>query len=207
MEPSSTNIPDPAYEGPPPAPADGLVRREGTKLLARLRPVVQIAEAIAGKVRVQALLAAGAGLWLWGLIFYPFDGFGRVWIIAAATVVLVFLLMPAGVLGLFWLGLRELIGVPDKLLDVADESQARAGTLVETVSDKTERRKLRRLWRFFRTVLDLRGLLLESKGLLLQFAVIARVANPVFIGVLFVAFVVSLLLIVIAAVSLIVVVL
>jgi hypothetical protein len=45
--------------------------------------------------------------------------------------------------------------------------------------------------------------LIFSKELLLQFTVVARVANPVFIGLLFVAFVLSLLLIVAAAVSLI----
>ena len=205
MEPPSTNIPDGPFEGPP-LPEDGLLRRQSAKLQARLQPIVQMAEAIIGKVRWQAVLTGGAGLWLWALLFYPFTTFGRVWVVVLGVVVLGLLLAPAGVLGLFWAGLRQLIRVPDKLLAVADEGEVQTGALVETVGDKTERRKLRRLWRFFRTVLNLRALLLESKELLFQFAVVARVANPVFIGVLFVSFVLSLLLIFIAAVSVLVVV-
>ena len=200
MEPASTNTPE-APSGGSSASEDGLVRRQGAKLHARLQPIVQVAEAIIGKVRWQAVLTALAGLWLWGLLFYPFTVFVRVWMIVLGVVVLGLLLMPAGVLGLFWAGLRQLIRVPDKLLAVAGEGEEQTGVLVETVGDKTERRKLRRLWRFFRSVLSLRNLLLESKELLFQFAVVARVANPVFIGVLFVSFVLSLLLIFIAAVS------
>ena len=205
METPSTNTPDASSEGQPLPAEGGLVRQQSAKLQARLQPIVQVAEAIVGKVRWQAVLTGVAGLWLWGLIFYPFAAFGRVWVLVLAVVTLGLLLTPAGVLWLFWAGLRQLIRVPDKLIDAADEGEAQAGTLVETVTDKTERRKIRRLWRFFRTVLNLRGLLLESKELLFQFAVIARVANPVFIGVLFVSFVLSLLLILAAAVSVLVV--
>ena len=115
-------------------------------------------------------------------------------------------LIPTVVLLLFWAGLRELIRVPDKLLAAAGEGEAQTGMLVGAFTEKAERGKIRRLWRFFRTVLDLRSLILESKGLLLQFALVARVANPVFIAVLFVTFVLSLLLILAAVISVVVVV-
>ena len=145
-------------------------------------------------------------MWLWGVLFYPFAVFAKVWVIVLGVVALGLLLMPAGVLFLFWAGLRELIGVPDKLVAAAGEGEAQTGALLKTVSRKTEQGKVRRLWRFFRTVLDLRSLVLESKELLLKFAVVMRIANPVFIGVLFVSFVLSLLLIFAAAVSVLVVV-
>ncbi len=202
----STNTPDPASDAQQPASEEGLVRRQGTRLQARLQPIVQIAGAIAGKVRVQAMLSGVAGLWLWGLLFYPFAGFGRLWVLVLGVVVLGLLMSPAGVLFLFWAGLRQLIGVPDKLLEMAGQSETHTHALLETVSSKTDQGKVRRLWRFFRTVLDLRSLVLDSKELLLQFAVVVRIANPVFIGVLFVAFVLSLLLIFTAAVSVMVVV-
>ena len=201
MEQSSTNMTDPASDAQQPASEGGLVRRQGARLQARLQPIVQIAGAIAGKVRVQAIFSGVAGLWLWGLLFYPFVGFGRLWVLVLGVVVLGLLMSPAGVLFLFWAGLRQLIGVPDKLLEIAGQSETHTDALLETISSQTDQGKVRRLRRFFRTVLDLRLLVLESKELLLQFAVVVRIANPVFIAVLFVAFVLSLLLVFVAVVS------
>lgn len=203
MEQPSKNIP--AQREQERAAEGGLMARQGARLHARVRPIIQVAEAILGKVRFQAAASGLAGLWLWGVLFYPFSSFGQGWVLALGIIALIALLIPAGVLILFWAGLRELTRVPDKLLAVAAASDARTGDLVQTVNEKTETRKLRRLWRFFRALLDLRTLLLESKELLLQYAVLIRVANPVFLGVLFVAFVASLLLDFAAVVTLMVV--
>jgi hypothetical protein len=188
----------------PASPEEGVVQRRQTRLLIRIQPALQIASAILNTVRWLAILSALAGSWLWGLVFYPFASFGRVGILVTALLMVVILLLPAGVLTLFWAGLRALTRLPDKLLAMADAGEAHAGTLWETVSAPTEPRRVR-LWRFFRTVLDLRSLLLESKELLVPFAVIARVVNPVFIGVLFIAFAVSLLLMLVAVISVLVV--
>ena len=207
MEQPSTNTPDPASDAPQPASEGGLVQRQATQLQARLQPIVQISAAIADKVRLQAILSGMAGVWLWGLLFYPFSAFGKGWVLVLGVVALGLLMSSAGVLLLFWAGLRELIGVPDKLLNMAGESKTQTEALLKTASRKTDQGKVRRLWRFFCTVLDLRSLVLDSKELLLKFAVVARIANPVFIGVLFVAFVLSLLLIFVAVVSVMVVVL
>ena len=201
MEQPSTNVPEQQSKEEQASPEGGLLRRPAGWVQARIRPVVQMAEAIVDKVRVQAILSLASGLWMWGLVFFPFSSFDRVWVIVLGLVVLGLLLTPAAVLGLFWAGLAELTRVPDKLVAMAGEGEDQTGVLLETMAGKTEPRKTRRLWRFFRTVLDLRTLILDSKGLLLQFAVVARVANPIFIGVLFVAFVASLLLIAVAAVS------
>lgn len=205
MEQPPASSPDPQAAAQPPDAEAGLVRRQGARLQARLRPIVQGAAAIIDKVRLQAVLAALAGVWLWALLFYPFASFGQVGVLVLGLVVLALFVLPALVLLLFWLGLRELIAMPDKLITMAGQSEAHTGTLLKSVAEPRRRWSMRWLWRFFRTVLDLRGLLLGSKEVLLQAAVVARVANPVFLAVLFVAFVLSLLLIVVAAVSVLVV--
>ena len=64
-----------------------------------------------------------------------------------------------------------------------------------------EPRKSRRLWRFFRTVWDMRSLVLEGTEDVLRIAAIARIVNPLFIVVLFISFVYSLLLIAAATVT------
>ncbi len=201
MEQPSTNTPDQRSDEQQVPPEGGILQRQAMRVQAQLQPVVQVAEAIVDKVRLQTVLTLLSGLWVWGLIFFPFSSFDRVWVIVLGVVVLGLLLAPAGVLWLFWAGLGELIRIPDKLVEMAGEGEGHTDVLLETMAGQAEPRKVRRLWRFFRTVLDLRTLILDSKGLLLQFAVVARVANPVFIGVLFVAFLLSLLLIVVAAVS------
>ena len=205
MEQPSTNTPDQRSDEQQAPPEGGLLQRQAMRVQARLQPVVQVAEAIVDKVRLQTVLTLLSGLWVWGLIFFPFSSFDRVWVIVLGVVVLGLLLAPTGVLWLFWAGLGELIRIPDKLVEMAGEGEGHTDVLLETMAGQAEPRKVRRLWRVFRTVLDLRTLILDSKGLLLQFAVVARVANPVFIGVLFVAFLLSLLLIAVAAVSLFVV--
>lgn len=203
MKPSSMDTRDSSPETPA-RPEEGVLRRQQARLLARLQPALRIASAILDTVRRQAVLSAVAGGWLWGVAFYPFASFGRAGVLVTGLLTLVVFLLPAGVLTLFWVGLRALTRLPDKLLAMADAGEAHAGTLWKTVSAPTESRRVR-LWRFFRTVLDLRVLLLESKELLVPFAVIARVVNPVFIGVLFIAFAASFLLMLAAAVSVIVV--
>lgn len=199
MEQSSTETPDSSSEATP--AKEGILQQQASRVVAQVRPVVQVAEAIVDKVRVQMLLALGSGLWVWGLIFFPFTAFDRVWVIVLGVVVLAVLLAPALVLWMFWAGLHELTRIPDKLVAMAGEGEGHTDVLLNTMAGGTEMRKTHRLWRFFRTVLDLRTLILDSKGLLLQFAVVARVANPFFIGVLFVAFVLSLLLVFVAVVS------
>ncbi len=206
MEPPAAHTPDTPAEEQQPASEGSLIQRQGAWLQARLQPVVQVAAAIAGKVRFQAIVSGIAGVWVWGVLFYPFAFFERVWFLVLGVVMLGLLLMPATVLLLFWAGLRELISVPDKLVAAAGEGEVQSGALLEAVADKKERWKARRLWRFFRIVLNLRSLILDSKGLLLQFALVARVANPVFIAVLFVSFVLSLLLILAAVIAVLVVV-
>lgn len=199
---TSTPAPEPSH----PASRGSLLRRGGAQVQARLRPIVAVAVPLVDKVRTLALAAALAGVWLWGVAFYPFGSFGRVGVVVLAVALLAVLLAPAGVLGLFWAGLRELIALPDKLVAMADTGEERTGELAETIrEERREPFRLRRLWRFFRTVLDLRGLVLDSKGLLLQVTVVARLANPIFVGALFAAFTLSILLILAASVVFIVV--
>ena len=105
-------------------PKAGLLQRQAARVQAQVQPVVQVAEAIVDKVRLLTVLALGSGLWVWGLIFFPFSSFDRVWIIVLSVVVLGVLLTPAGVLWMFWAGLKELTRIPDKLVEMAGEGEA-----------------------------------------------------------------------------------
>lgn len=200
MERPSTETPGQPSEAQEP-PKEGLARRQVARVQARLQPVVRMAEAIVDKVRLQMVLALLSGLWLWGLIFFPFSSFDSGLMIVLGVVVAVLLLSPAGVLWLFWGGLQGLIRVPDKLVAMAGQGDEQTDVLIDTVTGRTEPRKSLRLLRSFRIIFDLRRLILDSQGLLLKFTVVARLANPFFIGIFFVAFLLSLVLIFVAAVS------
>lgn len=179
----------------------GIVRRRGGQLQARLQPVVRMATAIIGKVKVQAMLAAGACVWLWLLIFFPFAAFGKAWVVVVAIFSFVLLAIPPLILFLFWAGLREVIRLPDRLVEMAGTGEDQALSLYSTVVDSSEPEWSTRLWRFFRTVLELRTVLLSSKGMVLQVTALARLVNPLFIAVLFISFVASLVEIAVAGLT------
>ncbi|MFQ5571561.1 MAG: hypothetical protein ACE5G0_17920 [Rhodothermales bacterium] len=203
MEPSSTpseHIPDPPPPEPERAAKEGILRRQGAQVQERLRPIARKAEALSGRVHQLMLLSLISGLWLWGRLFFPFTSLGRTGILVLALLVLIMLLAPAGVFFLFRTGLRQVITLPDRLAEMAGTGEDSVAALYDTVTGRTEPRKTRRLWGFFRAVLDLRSLLLKGKGEVLRVAAVARIINPFFIGLLFFSFVYSLLLIAVATV-------
>ena len=102
MEQPSTNTPDQRSDEQQAPPEGGLLQRQAMRVQAQLQPLVQVAEAIVDKVRLQTVLTLLSGLWMWGLIFSPFSSFDRVWMIVLGLVVLGLLLTPAGVLWMFW---------------------------------------------------------------------------------------------------------
>ena len=154
MKQPSTNIPDQRSDEQQAPPEGGLLQRQTMRVQARVQPLVQVAEAIVDKVRLQMVVTLVSGLWMWGLIFFPFSSFDRVWVIVLGVGVLGLLLAPAGVLWLFWAGLGELIRIPDKLVEMAGEGEGHTDMLLETMAGQAEPRKTRRLWRFFRTVVN-----------------------------------------------------
>jgi hypothetical protein len=144
----------------------------------RLQSVARGAEAVVGKVRTLAVASAVAGLWLWGLVAYPF-GFEQLWAWPLAVTGLLLLLIPAAVLFLFYFGLNQLIRLPGNLAAMGTAGREHAGQLYTVSTDDGEPRRSRRRWRFLRTLFELRGLVLESRELLIGSAALVRLVNPV----------------------------
>ncbi len=168
-------------------------------LRTRLSPALRIARALIGKAGVLAGVTAVSGIWLWSLIFYPFSSLNGLGPAAGAALVLVLLLAPAGVIALFWFGLRTLIQLPERLIERADESQATAGVLARSAVDPSTYSSTG-LVPFVRGITRLRTSLLESKALILQIGAVARLINPLFVVVLLGSLLISPILIAIAVV-------
>ena len=168
-------------------------------LRTRLEPALRIARAIIGKTGVLAAVTAASALWLWSLIFYPFSTWSGLGSIAIALVVLLLLLGPSMILALFWVGLRALIRLPERLMERADESQATAGVLARATVDRSTYSSTG-LAPFVRNIARLRNSLLESKVLIVQIGAVARLINPFFVFALLGSLVISPILIAIALV-------
>jgi len=177
-----------------PVETSGVVRQQGDRLLAAIRPVAVRAQSVVGKVRALGYVSLGAGAVLWLLFFYPFASTSG-WTWVPVGLLLTAFLLPGGILWLFALGLDQLILLPDRLVAMAGMGEVHAATLTDTAIAPTERRWLQRLWRLLRSVVDLRGLILDSKGLLLQYAAVIRLVNPWTLGAVLLAVLASFLLI------------
>ena len=86
------------------------------------------------------------------------------------------LLLPAGVLALFYQGLRDLMKLPERLrgqLDVDKDAAAQAARTMRADAGKSSR-----LWRFVKGLWALRTAVMDSKGLLLRYGAMIRFINP-----------------------------
>lgn len=122
--------------------------------------------------------SAGAGVVLWGLIWWPPEAQATALLGALAT--LLVLLAPAIVLGLFYAGLRDLVALPERVSAHASATvQASAATYRAATQEAAGsfgrlRRVLMRIW-------ALRTLLLDHRMLLLRYAAMLRFLTPGFL--------------------------
>jgi hypothetical protein len=108
---------------------------------------------------------------------------------------LLILLAPAAVLGLFYVGLRDLLALPDRLAarttDTIDQSTKAASTLSEDAAEGVWSRLRRVVWEIW----QLRRVLLDNRALLVRYGALLRVLTPGFLVLGAGATVVSLLLV------------
>ncbi len=182
------DLPDTDPRGAPP--------ERGQRLLAALRPVARQAALLIDRLRVLALAAGAAGAWLWGLLFWPLD-VGSGWTLAGALLVLLALLGPALVLGLFARGLQELVALPGRLVATVRAGQGEAAAVYAGAGEARPARsgRIRRFWQVVRGLWALRAALLESRDLLIGSVALIRLASPVVLAVVVVAAGLGLLLI------------
>lgn len=133
--------------------------------------------------RITAALAATStvsGLWLWLITVRGITG---AWFSSNSETVLLLLLLlaPAGMLWFFYASVRALLGLPQEVRRLAAEGRIRSGDLATAFRGaEVSQPRWQRAWRVFRSVLELRGLLFRSKGLLVAagMAVRLRAFNP-----------------------------
>ena len=133
-----------------------------------------------------------SAVWLWLLIARVATG---AWLElnVAVFVILPLLTIPSAVLALFDLSVRGLTGLPEAVRDLVEEGKLRSRDLRNAVRYDREAPRWKRALHFFRSVLELRGLVLRGRGLLIAagLAVRMRLFNPLFLAMLFLAFAAS----------------
>ena len=148
-----------------------------------------------------ALTTALSAVWLWGWLFAPFD-FGHWWSAALSAIVLLLLLAPTAVLFLVAVTIRQLAYLPRTLVEKTKEGKDRLATATSSVRPSTDVTRKQRAWTLGRALFDLWALVIDSKGMLLQYAGMVRLANPVSLIIVGVAVASGVLLIAVAGVTL-----
>lgn len=148
-------------------------------------------------VGVLTALSAGAGLLLWGVLWWP-PGAGGASVLGAGLTLLL-LLAPAAVLGLFWVGLRDLRALPSRLAEHARRTVDETATAARSVAAADERGLRARAWRLVKQIWALRTLLQDHRALLLRSGALLRFVHPGFLLLVVAAAAGSLLLIPLSA--------
>ena len=165
---------------------------EDKERISPLTAVASGAAAVLKGVWFFALTTALSAVWLWGWLFTSLD-FDHWWSAALAVLVLLGLLTPAAVLFLVAVTIRQLAYLPRTLIE---KTKAGRGHLASATSKK------QRAWTLGRALFDLWALVIDSKGMLLQYAGMVRLANPASLAIVGVAVVAGVVLIGVAVVTL-----
>ncbi len=177
------------------------VQRTGG-LAAVVEPVARYASSMVSFFATFALMAGIAAVVVWLLIFAPFTALS-VWKILFAAVTAGVLLIPAAILGVFWIGLRQLVALPARLAETAGQvgDQGRRALASISPTPSAQKGRFQRVLPLIRTLVDVRSLLMESRELMLQAIVLVRVANPIMLVIVLLSAVAGFVLIAVAAVA------
>lgn len=141
-------------------------------------------------------VSAGAGTFLWIVLWWPVPY--RVVPLVAATGTLVLLFVPATLLGLFYLGLRDLLVLPDRVAARASKTAQQSAAAARPI--RTEPSSIPgRLVTLVRRIWDLRSVLLENRALIAHYGALLRFITPAFLLLVVLAAALSAVLIVLAA--------
>jgi hypothetical protein len=142
----------------------------------RLHAVALIAQYLLAGAKTMFAIAIVGGVALWSLLLIPFVI--RWWTVLFSAMLLVFLLLPSAVTGLFYVALRQILQLPSELIGSLTEGRSRVATLIQGVRGKGAEGAGRRvglvmgIWALSRALLESRGLVVGAAGL-------ARLANPI----------------------------
>ena len=155
------------------------------RIIERIDPIVLRVQSIVGRVKGMVWVYAGGAVVLWGLLFLPFSGTG--WVYGFAALILIGLLLPALILMLFYLGLQTVIGLPSRLLEKAGVGETHARAMLDTARLSNKEEPSRKVGKLLGTLYEMRTLVLDSKGMLFEYAALVRLANPLVLGVVGIA--------------------
>ena len=160
-------------------PASSSTAADESRLVQAARAAAALANRLTTGIAVLAGLSAAAGLLLWGLLWWPPSG--ALSSLVGATVTLLLVLGPAAVLTLFYLGLRDLLTLPDRLSARTAHTVEQSAEAVRAATSEASTNLLGRLWGIVRQVWALRRVLLENRALLVRTGALVRFANPGFL--------------------------
>ncbi len=167
------------------------------RLARTARTAAALARRLRGGVAGAAALSAGAGLFLWALLWWPPSM--RLGPLFGAAATLVLLLGPAAVLGLFYQGLSDLLALPDRLSERTTRTVEQSTEAARSVAGSDASGVLGRLWGLGKQIWALRSVLLENRALLLRYGALLRFVTPGFLLLVVLAAGLSLLLVPLAA--------
>lgn len=166
-------------------------------------PFAKVADALArrtvGKVRTLSLLGLLAAIWLAYACAGAFE-----WSLGGVLALLLPLVIPAAVLWKIHGMLRSVIGVPQRIANAAARACGKAVEYRELYERREQRGAgakvgFRELWRTAKSVLELKALADEGQDLVAAIGGALVLANPLFGIVLAVGSVLTLLLVLVAA--------
>lgn len=155
------------------------IQEEEGRLLRTARTAAALARRLATGVAVMAGLSAGAGGLLWGLLWWP-PPLSPLPLVGA-TCTLVLLLGPAAVLGLFWVGLHDLLALPDRLAERTQHTVEQSAAAAQSVTTDTASGIVGRTWHVVKQIWALRTVLLDNRALLVRYGALLRFLNPAFL--------------------------
>jgi hypothetical protein len=164
-----------------------------SRLLPTARTVAGLARRLRTGIAVLAGTAAGAGLLLWSLLWWP--PALRLLPLVGAGATLGLLLAPAVVLGLFVQGLHDLLALPDRLSERTAETVDQSAEAVRATTTDAPDGILGRLWGLVRQIWALRTVLSENRALLVRCGALLRFVTPGFLLLVVLAAGLSLLLV------------
>jgi hypothetical protein len=169
------------------------------RLVRAARTLATLARRLSWGVAVLAGASAGAGATLWGLLWWPLSP--TLGSLLGAGVTLVLLLGPAAVLGLFYVGLRDLLALPARLSERGGRTVEQSADVLRSVATDQRAGLLGRLWGVLRQIWALRSVLQENRALLVRYGALVRFVNPGFLLLVVLSAALTLLLVPVAAVA------
>ena len=174
------------------------------QVLNVLQPITEKVHSLLGRVRWIAWLYLAAAVSLWLVLVLP-GGVDASWVLGFSLLGLIVLMIPAGLIFLFYFGLVSVANLPTRLLEKAGVGEMHARSMVDTARSADAGSSSQRAGKLLRTLFDVRGLVNDSKGMLLEYTALLRLVNPFVLAIVGIALAAGFLEVVAAIVGLLIV--